>query len=235
MAFPLLKSGSPADTTSSSTNSLVAPFGTTVAAGDYVVLLVASEGDPAGSFTTPSGWTREFYEGPGFLCRLAVYHKLCDGSEGTSVTIANTLSVRMSSRAFVFTADSFTGIPEFSALTINSSPITDSSDPPALSPSFGAQDAFWLAVLMMQGTNQDNATTYPTGWGNTSRVSEGGMGSFYRIATASKEQSVSSDDPSAFGWISSTGNMSFTMALQGVEETPSLSYSFGGLNAGLIL
>jgi hypothetical protein len=126
-------------------------------------------------------------------------------SEGTTITVTTGTSVESGHRSLRITGQHTTNLSEGVAINNGS---TTTPDPPSLSPSWGADENLWLALL---GVDSFNATVsaFPTNYGNT--FSENGgrlVGSAERILNAATE------DPGAYTINAATQSRTMTVAFR---------------------
>lgn len=155
------------------TNTSATPYGTvhsinmpsTVASGD--LLLITAAFNDGYTPSVPSGWSVLFSDIFGTVPVFS-YYKQANGTEGgTTVTITTSGSQQLSAQVTRIAAASYSGIPEVSA---RAQPSGLAPDPPALTPSWGARNTLWAAVL---GTTADSVSTYPLPDNNSITVSGG--------------------------------------------------------------
>lgn len=161
-------------------------FDSAPSSGDLIIIVFQS--GFAGTASAP-GWTV-----PVGALGTWVLYRICDGSEGSSVTITYAAGGGLAARAWRIRG--FTGAPEFG--------IAASKNPPSLSPSWGAKDTLWIAALGLSGTYSG----FPSGYTQT--------GSVTNLGWAERELNAASEDPSAFTSSSGAFIESVTIAVQGI-------------------
>lgn len=131
----------------------------TVNAGDVLIVATANPGSSSGSqVTTPSGWTSAGNQrASGSACRLNVFQRVADGSEGgATVNFQTSAAVNMS--ATVWRVPAATGAPQ----GVGGADVSSSSPtPPAITPAWGAVVGTHGIVVTAFGTNTPSVTAYP--------------------------------------------------------------------------
>lgn len=130
-----------------------------VAAGDLLVIVLSTDGNAAvtGNLTTFA--TSIFNTTFASTVRLSAWYRICDGSEGSTVTYTQAAGEDFCARVFKYAAGSWHGTtpPQGGTATGTGT----SQDPPSLSPTWGAEDTQWLAASFPNSTQNTAATTYP--------------------------------------------------------------------------
>lgn len=148
------------------------------------------------SISTPTNWTLlGDIGGSSSIPKLAVFYKIADGSEGSTVTI--TTGVNRKSAHISFSISGYDGNPFISsgATGTNTSP-----NPDSLTPGLGARDYLWIALT---GWQQDlggvNLSAYPSNYSdNQLNILSGGSGDHPGVGVATRDLNASSEDPGNF-------------------------------------
>lgn len=198
-AFPV-RQGTIATTASNSTGALACNLPAGIVANERLVLVVStgSAGTPP---TTPAGWTLLANTGTGGNCMTFVFHKVATGSEGASVSVGG----MGNAGGRIAFAMRYTGVAALEASIFNDNVAANTTDPPALTPTFGAQKTKWLAIGTQRGSTV--ATTgFPAGFADTSSTnSPSGASLACYGGVAHLDSQVASVDPGVFTY-GGTGN-----------------------------
>ena len=201
MAFPTVQSRTEtAVHPQSTTHDISMPA--TVDAGDLLLMFVAIFDPDSGTptFTTPTGWTSIFdVANASNRSRHALFGKDADGTEdSTTVNVATNVTCVMA--AVVYRITDWGGTLG-SHVEASSSPSTGNSsspDPPAVTPTGGADDYLWIPSI---GAYDDNisATSAPTDYTNLIDVLTGGGGNqSAQVYTAERQLNASTENPGTF-------------------------------------
>lgn len=162
---------------SGTSHSVALPAGIT--AGD---LLIAVFGyvTLGATVTPPAGWT--LVGSGGSVLALAIYRRTANGSEGGTATFTTSASAASMHNTYRIAGQHASSNPEISAF-----PTT--ADPPSLSPSWGAANTLWLAILA-HTANSPDITAAPANYTNllkSASVSSALVGSARRLLNAASE------------------------------------------------
>ncbi len=186
MTFPSVNGRATSSNNSSSPMAATLPTGIVV--GELLLAICDVAGN--GSVTTPTGWTSLLNATSGTAAtdrRLVVFYRTADGTEGSSVSIANSLS---SMAVITLRISGWKGTPAAATATGG----TTSPDPPSLSPSWGSADTLWIAAAACRGTS---VSVFPSGFSNTqSSQITGGVNSF--AVSAELDATTATEDPGTF-------------------------------------
>lgn len=176
----------------------------TINAGDLLIAYFA----PRQTMTTPpAGWS-ELHNAPYHY--HYVYYKIADGTEG-GTNITWIVSTSSNSCGNLYRITNYQGTPE--------SAQSADSNPPSLSPSWGAYDTLWIAeVNNVVGNRRTTAApanygNLSTNWANTSLSTD------THLSTADRNLNTDTEDPETFTYNTSTGNKSSTVAVQGTPPS----------------
>ena len=194
MAFPQV-----ADTNSSTggsnTTSHTVDLPANIVAGNLLLILMATDGNPGISF--PAGWN-EIKELPSATngSTIAVAWREADGEEGASITVTTGSGEQSTHYSYRITGaiDPDTQPPEVS--TGVSSGSNTNPNPDELIPTGGAKDYLWFAFEGCDGENV--ASGFPTNYGNTQSQTAGTGGGECSMGVARRELNAISEDPGAF-------------------------------------
>lgn len=166
-------------------------------------ILVMTNANAAVTTTMPAGWTRVT---PSASLFIHVWERVVDGTEGASVTV--TSSTAQKSDQAIYEVSNYSGTAEVGteATGTNTTP-----DPPAVTPSWGADSAMVLA-LYCNNTATAPASA-PSGYSNLSSVNAGGAQP--GLGMADKTITASSEDPGTFSATGATVWYSQTIAIRG--------------------
>ncbi len=195
MAFPVVEatvtSLEDVDVTS---HTVSLPSG--IVSGDLLIVGFVTWVDEPPTF--PAGWTSIF---TGVIkagnTRGSVYYRQADGTEGSSITVTTVGADNSGHIAYRISGheDPATQAPEI-ATDNNGGSSTTTPNPPSLTPTGGAEDFLWLAIVL---NRRNEPTAYPTSYVNTfsARASQGPNGSL-NTSGSERQLNATSEDPSAF-------------------------------------
>lgn len=201
--------------TSITTNTNLHPIDmpASVSAGDLLIARlhqITAATIPA----TPSGWT--FYANwAGTQNRLGVFYKIADGSEGgTQVGFTTTGNTKMAAQIFRVQSGTFnTGTPLDSATPATGTSTTPA--PPALSPSWGAANTFWIIGCAVNQSGTLSVSVWPTANNNNLQNSVG-AGLDLGLASCTDTATTATLTPSTYTVSPSAEWLADTIAVQPV-------------------
>lgn len=190
----------------------------TVDLGDYnpadlLVLSIGFDGGgPApglGGVTGPAGWTEVLSIDVNQFQKWRVWLRDATGSEGATATVSTVARYRSAAQVIRF-AGIRSGQVEGTAWDIaaTASGYGLTVDPPTVSPSWGSAAQVYVALAFAAG-NSPAVTAYPSGFSGTNYVT-----SRATVASASLEQTSTSNDPSAFTLSGSNNHRAATLVLR---------------------
>lgn len=207
--FPTVAATNTFDNTGSNNSSTNCSLPASIVAGDLLIVFIGS-GRYDAVYNTPSGWGQLFQGNTGDIgelddaANLAIFYKIADGSEGSSVTITNSSSAR--SLGVSLKIRDYSGVPEIATDTGESL----APNPPILSPSWGNTSTLWIALAAF--SPEDVAlVSRPINYAETVTKEAKAGGSFAISTSVVQRNFISSQenpgsytlDASAF-WISAT-------------------------------
>jgi len=187
MAFPVVQTRS-TYTTASSLASHPVTLPTGIVPGDLLVIACSSNGNvpPSGP---PSGWAQAAYDtfdGLGTDRFVAVFYKVADGSEGSTVSVPMSGAVPLVALGWRISGAT-------RAVGATATGNSANPNPPNLAPAgWVAADVLWLAITGARGTG---FSVYPSGYSQTRAVTASGN---YAIGGAEKSANGVSEDPGTF-------------------------------------
>jgi len=194
-----------APTTAATSQTVSLP---TLISGD-MCLIAAGNNTPL-TFTWPAGWTK-FGEQTALAGALSLAYRICDGTEGASITVGLSASDTPAFIAHRITGAHQTTAPE---VTVGASISTGAPNPPALTPSWAIEPTLWLAVTSNGG---GLATVWPTNYTHhQTQVSAFGNGV---LITCSRQAAIPGDDPSAFTCGGASNKCPATIAIRPAVTT----------------
>ena len=199
MAFPTPLGRASSSTGSGTSHTVTLPSG--IQAGEFLLIAVAVDGN-----TTPSitGW-QSISNNNGNAVTLALFGRIADGTEGTSVTMTTPSSEATAHRSWRFPEGTSTDGPA------NSTGTNTNPNPPSLTPVDGAQDYVWLAI---SAADRRNHTGFPANYNNTIAVNGGSGGQAVGLGAAERELNTSSEDPGTFTIASSDQWVAYTYSIR---------------------
>lgn len=193
-AFPQVQTVSNGDTAPGTSHTLTLP--TSIASGDLLIAAAGAGDGDTPSITWPGGWTG-IYDclTNDSLGRISVAYRVANGGEGASISVTTGSSTRTS-----YVIYRITGHNSTAPAVGTCAPATGTSaDPPALTPSWGAKDTLWFAVLgYADSSGARIISAYPANYTNgidqDVAISFTGMS----IGSARRELNAGSENPGAF-------------------------------------
>lgn len=186
MAFPAV-AGTNTSSPGSSTTTHSVSLPASIAAGDLLVVYFGGWG--GGTLTWPAGWTPLFDTSNGTAARLAAAYRFADGSEGGSISVTSSTSIRSAHISYRITGAHSSTAPVVGTATTGTSA---AGDPPSLSPAGGAKDYLWLAGVGFGSTTAASAA--PANYTNLLTRNDTNAG----VGSARRELNASSENPGGF-------------------------------------
>ncbi|GAH69806.1 unnamed protein product, partial [marine sediment metagenome] len=184
-----------------------------IASGDLLLVFFSSDG--ASTITFPEGWTQLFQTENGTYVTFGAWYRIADGEEGATITVTTSTSEMTAHTSYRIIG--YSGTPEIGTATTG---INGFSDPPSLTPTWGALDTLWLAI---EGHDyHQDVLDYPVNYTDGRcdyASSNGGCG----VATARRELNAISEDPSSF-YMSADQWVANTVAIKPEEGVPPAYY-----------
>lgn len=207
MAFPVVSASAAGSTTSDSTSHSVA-LPATVAANDLLIAFFSNDGTATVTWdnSTAGTWTLGHTTLRTTLARLTCYWKRADGTEGGKTLSVTTSAAEQAVFRVVAVAGAHTSTDPAFGTAANAT--SANPDPPAVTPSWGAEDTLWFAYFG-NDDGRRSMSAIPTSYGNSFYDSSGGP-SGCGLGTARRELNATTDDPGTFtisasqGWVSNT-------------------------------
>uniref|UniRef100_UPI003F49A749 hypothetical protein n=1 Tax=Pseudonocardia sp. CA-138482 TaxID=3240023 RepID=UPI003F49A749 len=198
MAFPTVVSQTPVQIAAAASYTVTMPAGGTNGDLWLVVADIDATHTPA---TTSTGWTRIGVSGTGAGTSFGAFGGI-KGTASTSLVLTNgSITVVCQTNTFIITG--WAGVVAnigFADFT-NSSTADATPNPPALTPTGGAQDYLWIVNCSLP-TSATGAqpTTAPTNYTNLliSPTSGSGSASIGNLATAWRNLNAATEDPGTF-------------------------------------
>lgn len=194
--FPTVESTSNGQSAAGTASAVNLPSG--VVAGNLILVLVQLTSSQTIS-STPTGFTAlmapELWSGS---VRTAIYYKVADGLEGSTLVISTgTSAVR---NYACYRISGYQGVPEIAVTATGSSP---TADPPSLTPSWGSADTLWIVMATHPASFSFNPSNYtnPIPVGTTLG---GSTRTVRRNATAASEDPGVFVSPISFTWHATT-------------------------------
>lgn len=159
-----------------------------IVAGNLLIILFATRefiDNP-----TLANWTRiveaNIESDPNGRITFAVFTRRADGTEGASVDVTTTFSVDSAHIAYRITGDDGGQSPEVS---LSSFVVTNTPNPPALTPTDGPKAFLWLTMAVTQKDLSGGA--FPTDYGNLLSADAVGI----EIHAIRRNRSIATEDP----------------------------------------
>lgn len=193
MAFPQVAAETNGLQTSNS-NSWTLSYGTGASSGDVFIGLMGTDGDVGASppFSVwPSGWVIIEERGANNNKTISAY-KVSDGTETGDFSVSLDSTEQGGWRVLRLTGAHNSTPPEVNGSAGNN----QNPDPPSLTPSWGAEDTLWIAMVSADH-GDTTVDAFPTNYGNgTSQNSGGANGA--ALGVARRELNATSDNPGTF-------------------------------------
>jgi len=228
MAFPTITATNTTDGTTATTSPVV-NLPATVNAGE--TLLVFFRTDTVGAITFPGGWTELFDLGTNQQTTAA--WKLADGTEGGTTITLTTAGGKFAALSWsIAAADPSTTPPESSA---GASGFDANPDPDTVTPTGGADDYLWLALMGIEG-EQAMPPTYPTNYTenqiHANSGTAGAVSTNVRVAAAKRTNlNAASENPGVYTVNVTDDWRAFTFAVHPAGAPPP-STNVGWYGAG---
>lgn len=210
MAFPTVAtSATTAQSADATSISVTMPSG--VASGDLLLVLV-STGHYSATYSA-SGWT-SLGSGSGVdgYTVSAVFYRISDGSEGSSVSFACVASATHTAIALRVTGWHGTTPPEIGTV-YGGQGVSANVLFNAVTPSWGAADTLWFALV---GAMPDKTvSTYPTSYtGNQLIATATGSGTLGSAHACSRDLNATTDTPGTMVLSGGARTVGFTVAVR---------------------
>lgn len=191
MAFP--SSTSPTTTVfASSVTSMAVNLPASISSGDLLIAHVGVRN--AGTWTPPSGWTVLVEQGGGgAVGETGVWYKIATGSEGGSATWTAGVATTAAWQVRKITSWHGTTAPEYASNNGDAVAV----NPPSLTPSWGAADTLWLA-LVGSSANTMNFTGAPANFTDLTSTTASSGGGASNAGSAIRQNNAASEDPGTF-------------------------------------
>ena len=194
---------------SSAVSSHTVALPTGIQSGDLLLAFFNAEGGIGSSetITWPNGWTEFASEishsgnpTTGAAVHFRAAYRQADGTEGANITVTTGTNATSAHNTYRITGadDPATQAPE--AATAGSTSSETTIDAPSLTPTGGAQDYLWLAVVALNQGNTLSAS--PTNYTNLIQDSGTGGG----LGSSRRELNAASTDPGGHPLTSGSSN-----------------------------
>jgi hypothetical protein len=181
MAFPSVAATNTSTAAASTTPSVSLPA--SISAGDLLLIAVYTG---SGSTVTATGWTSVYSNTNIGSGTLAILYKIASGSEGASVTVANSPGFSSAHLAYRITGAHASQAPEAGTAATG---FSSNPDPPSFDPSgWGTEDTLWIAVYV---TTNGTVTGYSSGYLSGITASDG----TYKVGWCAKGANAASENP----------------------------------------
>lgn len=175
--------------------------------GGLLVVIAKGAGGAQLRWSTPAGWTKAASEGEGFTnWPVAVFTRVVDGTEPANLTFSTTNSLGTTpavagSALVAYRVAGAHGAVEaaFASLT----------NPPALTPSWGAAENLWIAAFTSRRSD-GTFTAPPANYGDLTPVRSptvSATNTHAQAATAHRIHATATEDPGPFAFTGSTNGL----------------------------
>ena len=190
------------------------PMPGTVAAGDLLIVFLATHGTP--NIAAPAGWTFFFgwnsWGGPS--SKFSMYAKAANGTEGgTTANFQTSTAVKGAAQLYRISNWRNSGVIA-NDVEVNVTGSTDANpDPPALDPTnWGSEKTLWIAAYGADGDNA--ATAYPANYGNGTYAESDQSATSASLASAYVIRTSAAEDPAPFTIAASSFWIGCTVAVR---------------------
>lgn len=215
MAFPQRAAHAATTGTGSDHDPVVADLPAGIVSGSLLIArLVLGEANSSPALSSvPSGWTQlgtaAINSNDG---RLWIGYRNADGTEGSTVSFDLNIPSNFSCRITRYSGHHASSPPELS--TIATAAGTTSPNPPSLTPSWGAADTTWEAIVGAMAS--DTVTAYPANFTDGTNDQASGIDAV-ELGVAYREENATSQDPGAF---TMNGNFDTAAATLAIRPAP---------------
>jgi len=216
VAFPSARSASNG-TQGTNSNSWTVTYPATIAAGDLILLNCGIDGNPTPSAT---GFTVLKSMENSAQVRGATLYKIADGTESGNFTLSLTAS-EQGVWSMVAIQDWHGIISGGCEVSTGASGSSSTPDPDSLTPSWGADDTYWIAVCAL-GDGRYSVSAYPTNYGINQFGDASGGAQGGGLARASRQLNATSDNPGTFTWSGINAWVAYTIAIRPGAPPPLL-------------
>lgn len=191
MAFPSATAAT-ATTFAVSVTSMDVNMPASIASGDLLIAHVGVRN--AGNWSPPSGWTTLIAQaGGGSVGETGVWYKIASGSEGSVQQWVTNTPTTAAWQVRKITSWHGTTPPEYAAVSGDAASV----NPPSVTPSWGAADTLFLA-LVGSSANTMSFTGAPTNYTSLATTTASTGGGASNAGSATRQLNASSDDPGTF-------------------------------------
>lgn len=209
MAFPVDAARTGTNGSTAATNK-VCNLPTGIVSGDRLVLILRSAGADTHSLPTGWNWLAQNNVADASDDTTSVLYRVADGTEGGTVTVNGTASLKFAALCWRITG---AGTPQISATTTGTS---TAPNPASFTPTGGAQDYLWLWVGGWEGEQTSPPAGAPTNYVNAAGANSGTAGVIAtncRVAGASRQLNAASEDPPSWTISASDDWTAWTVAV----------------------
>lgn len=207
MAFPTA-SAATVTTFATSVTTMAVNMPASISSGDLLIAHVGVRN--AGTWTVPSNWNLlEEKAGGGTVGETGVWYKIATGSEGATQTWTAGTATTAAWQVRKITSWHGTTPPEHVAVNGDAVAV----NPPSLTPSWGAADTLWLA-LVGSSANTMNFTAAPTNYTSLTSTTASSGGGASNAGSAIRQLNATSEDPGTFTVSQNRWWAAFTVAVR---------------------
>lgn len=184
---------------------------------DGTLVVIIARVTTTTTISWPAGWTLlvDNDQTDGSNDATCIAYRLCDGTEGATVTVTTAITGKVSAVAYEITgaANPATQPPEVSTVATGTSA---TPDPSSLSPTGGAKDYLWLWLGAWEGEQTSPPTGNPTNYTNPTGGGQSTAGTVVnncRVAVAERNLNAASEDPPSWTIDAADDWSAWTMAV----------------------
>ena len=121
----------------------------TIPVGALLLMILACDGSP--TTCTATGWTSVTAGGSSANCSVTILYRIADGTEGATVTVTTSASEQLTAWVGILKDHHASAAPEGTSGGVGTAE-TQLTFPAALTPSWGADDTLWFAIVVGDGS-----------------------------------------------------------------------------------
>jgi len=222
MAFPQVLGSVTETAFAGDTTAHLVAMPATVSAGELLMMLFVCHTTAA--HTKPDGWEVQWNLATSTLSNTTCFVRVADGTEGgTTVDVVTADAQSAAAQVYRITdwEGTLSGVENGTAV----SAVSNTPDPPSLTPSWGLLDTLWIAMFGA-GDDDETVTSFPTDYTDgVDTVSGAGGDAGCEVGTARRERSIDTEDPDQFTLTASEQNVANTVAIRPQSVTQNLGGS----------
>jgi len=207
VAFPVTEATATSVEASATTSHTVS-LPASIVSGDLLIVWFGVEHTSDSTVAWPGGWT-ELDETFETSVEAAVAYRIADGTEGASITVTSGQSQKSGHTSYRISGTSGNA-PEAAVASAASS---FTSNPPNVTPSWGAKDTLWLASQLNPTEGTVAGGTYvPASYTDLTYLSSWGTSGSSSVAE--RELNAASEDPDVWQLGNTADSVAYTIGVE---------------------